>query len=290
MKNSLLISLFIISLFFTSSLSGQQYNEFSSQLRFIQHMQSRGNLKETLFLLENLRPTGQAQLDSANFFTGWVLYGLKDLQTSSFYLQQVSAESPLYQKSIFFAAYNQSYLNQIDQAQHLLLSLDLEKDGALYAMRNFQFAGITLLERNVEDFRMFAGDFTGSFSFMQAEEDKLRAYALRIQQAPNRSPWIAGIMSTAVPGLGKIYAGKMAEGISGFLYVGAMMVTTWDFYNRFGARSPFFIASAAVTSIFYIGNIWGSAASVNRTQREFNYEIDQRILLDMHVPLRRLFP
>jgi TM2 domain-containing membrane protein YozV len=97
-------------------------------------------------------------------------------------------------------------------------------------------------------------------------------------------------MSAALPGLGKLYAGKPAEAISGFLYVGAMMATTYDFYNRQGLKSPFFIISAGLTSIFYIGNIWGSAMAVNRTKQEFNYEIDQRILLDMHIPLRNLFP
>jgi hypothetical protein len=101
---------------------------------------------------------------------------------------------------------------------------------------------------------------------------------------------VAGMLSAAVPGLGKMYAGKPAEAVSGFLYVGAMMAASYDFYNRWGAGNPFFIVSAGITSLFYIGNIWGSVIAVNRSNYEFNHEIDQRILLDMHIPLRNLFP
>lgn len=289
MRSSVLIFFLIVVIFTTVNLYGQ-HNEFSRQLRFIQHMQSRGNFNETLFLLENLSPEGQAQSDSVNYLTGWVLYGLKDLNASTYYLKKVSHESPFFHKSIFFAAYNNAYLARMNQSRELLNALDLDAESVYYTMRNFQLAGFALLDRDLDDFHKFANELTGRFSFMQAEEKKLNDYALRIDQVKNRSPWVAGIMSMAVPGLGKIYAGKTAEGISTLLYVGAMMVTSWDFYNRFGAKNPIFITSATITSIFHIGNIWGSAAAVKRTQNEFNYEMDQRILLDMHVPLRRLFP
>ena len=50
-----------------------------------------------------------------------------------------------------------------------------------------------------------------------------------------------------------------------------------------------FILSSALATIFYAGNIWGSAVSVKRIQAEKKYEMDQRILFDMHIPLRNAY-
>lgn len=124
---------------------------------------------------------------------------------------------------------------------------------------------------------------------MAEEEARLLAYRESLLQAPVRSPFMAGLLSAAVPGLGKVYAGKTAEGIAGFIYVAAMGATAWDFYRGAGPRSALFILSASITGVFYLGNIFGSATAVRRQQNELNHEMDQRILFDMHIPLRNTF-
>lgn len=104
-----------------------------------------------------------------------------------------------------------------------------------------------------------------------------------------RSPVIAGMFSAVIPGLGKFYAGKKGEGVAGLLYTAAFAATAYDFYKGSGPKSAMFIVTGTVAAIFYIGNIWGSVVAVHRNNREFNYEIDQRILFDMHIPLRNAF-
>ncbi len=264
--------------------------DFSSEIRFIQHLQSRGHYHEALFLLENLQTDDPSRSDTINYLKGWMLYSQKDLEASAFFLEQVRRESPFFDKSNFFAAYNYAYLGNTPISLDLLAGFESHSGNAVLAMANFQKAGIALLDRRFEDFELHAESFNREFAFMAAEERKLGEYYSRLESRRYPSPALAGIMSAAVPGLGRIYAGKTAEGIAGFLYVGAMVLTTWDFYNRLGPRNGFFISSAAITGVFYIGNILGSATAARRTNIEFNYEMDQRILLDMHVPLRRLFP
>lgn len=100
---------------------------------------------------------------------------------------------------------------------------------------------------------------------------------------------MAGLLSSVIPGLGRVYAGKTAEGIVSFLYMTAFGLTTWDFYRGAGVKSPFFILSATVSAVFYAGNIIGSAAAARRTNNEFRHEMDQRILFDLHIPLRNAF-
>ncbi len=288
-----MMKLLIIFLCFLPSLATNSFGQItndSGELKFIMHLQSRGNDEEALFLLDNMLPDDQARQDSINYLKGWLLYGLKDLETSAFYLMKVGAQSAYFDKSRFFAAYNHAYLFNTKLSLELLDNLSADAPPSVAAMTEFQKAGIALLDRRLNDFDQYADNFTGNFAFMASEEAKLRGYYTQIRNRKKRSPFVAGMLSMAVPGLGKMYAGKTSEGISGLLYVGAMALASWDFYNRLGPRSPFFLISAGVTGIFYIGNIWGSAAAVTREKKEFNHEINQRILLDMHIPLRRLYP
>ncbi len=270
------------------NLYGQE--KFTQEIRFINHMLNRQNFDEALFLLENFHPVTTDQRDTVNYLLGWTLYGQKELRTSAHYLALVSEQSPFLEKSRFFAAYNHAYLRDTDDAVTFLNMFDSSFSDEVFYMKNFQLAGISLLDRRMNDFDALAGSFTGTLSITATEEQRFRDYRQRIVDMPRRSPFLAGLMSAAVPGLGKIYAGKTAEGISGLLYVGAMMAVSLDFYNRFGGKSPLFWISSGISGIFYVGNIWGSVTAVKRVQNEFNYEIDQRILLDMHIPLRKLFP
>ena len=290
MINRLIFSFFILYLLIVESSYARPRKDFESEIRFIKHLQARGHYHEALFLLEHIQVGSLDQADTVNYLKGWMLYSQKDLEASAFFLRQVRSESPFFDKSNFFAAYNYAYLGNTAVSLDLLSGFEYHPSNAVIAMANFQKAGIALLDRRFEDYEWHARSFKGGFAFMAAEEEKLNDYLSRLESKKNPSPALAGIMSAAVPGLGRIYAGKNAEGIAGFLYVGAMMLTTWDFYNRLGPRNGFFISSAAITGVFYIGNILGSATAAKRTNNEFNYEMDQRILLDLHIPLRRLFP
>jgi TM2 domain-containing membrane protein YozV len=282
---------------FTSSLLllifkgvfSQEPVSLEDEYRFIQHLNARGNAKEALYLLDQFPVEGASFQDSINYLKGWILYGMKDLEASSFYLTKVKPNSRFFEKSNFFSAYNYAYLGKTQKSIDLLTEFTLNDSPEVKAMSNFQLAGISLLDRQLETFTTLVESFNGRYSYLAAEEQHLLNYHERILQFKNRSAFVAGMLSFAVPGLGKIYAGKTSEGISSFLYVGALSAVSYDLYNRLG-QHPLFFISAAITSVFYIGNIWGSAAAVNRHNREFNYEINQRILLDMHIPLRKLYP
>ncbi|MFW6249414.1 MAG: hypothetical protein ACOC4J_06575 [Bacteroidota bacterium] len=259
-------------------------------MSFAQHLMGRGHFKEALFVLEDLKPQKKSQKDSLNFLLGWILYGQKDLETSANYLTKVSNESPFFHQSLFFAAYNYAYLDNTNLSGELLSSADFSSGTRFFYMRNFQYAGLALLDRDMESYQNLRKRLNNDFFLTQTEEKNFKSYYDQIKNQPRKSFFLAGFMSMLVPGAGKIYAGKTSEGIANFLYTGALLATTYDLYATLGAKNPFFIISAIVSGIFYTGNVWGSAVAVKRVQNEFNYEIDQRILLDMHIPLRKLFP
>lgn len=278
-----------MSIFFLLALSLAAQHGVGQELDFARYLMSRNELRESLFVLEKIEAESPSLRDSVRFYKGWILYQQKQLEPSADFLLQVSPGSPLFERSRFFASYSLAHLGQASKADSILKQLSFRQGSFEEALLNFERGGMALLQRDFEAFETFAGGFKGAFNPFALQERSLVVLAGRLQDEPRRSALIAGVLSAAVPGLGKIYAGKTAEGIASFLYVGAMGLTTYDFYDRLGPKNGFFILSAAVTGVFYAGNIWGSALAVKRQHNEFKNEMDQRILFDMHIPLRNIF-
>ena len=100
---------------------------------------------------------------------------------------------------------------------------------------------------------------------------------------------MAGALSAVLPGSGKFYAGYKGQGIAALMTVGVLGISAAESYYRLGPKSAQFITFGSLFTIFYIGNIWGSTLSVKLARDHQLREIDDQILFDMHVPLRRIF-
>ena len=84
---------------------------------------------------------------------------------------------------------------------------------------------------------------------------------------PHRSPFLAGMFSTLVPGLGRGYCGRWGDGFFSFILVGApagLAAAMWDEDRTFS------IVMASFATFFYMGNIYGSAkgASIYNEQKQ----------------------
>lgn len=73
----------------------------------------------------------------------------------------------------------------------------------------------------------------------------------------HRKPAVAGILSTAVPGLGKIYSGQKQQFWPVFI-TNLVLAAAAAESARSGFTSPRFIITTSVFSVFYGGNIWGA--------------------------------
>ncbi len=265
-----------------------EHTHIREELDFILYLVSRDDYAESLFLLERLEPVGR-WADSLNYLKGWVLYRQKELDASAASLLLVSDASPVFYKSRFFSAYNLAHTGHLSQSVSVLEGLPVEQESMHAAMQRFQLSGVSLLRRDFTGFREHAAGFTGGFHVMASQESRMLQHFDLLENTRYRSPFLAGMMSAAVPGLGRVYAGKPAEGIVSFLYLAAFGFTSYDFYRGGGLGSPLFIISATVTSVFYAGNIVGSVVAARRVNNEFRHEMDQRILFDLHIPLRNAF-
>ncbi len=77
---------------------------------------------------------------------------------------------------------------------------------------------------------------------------------------------IALLMSTLVPGTGKVYAGQWKDGLISFLFTA---VSGWQAYRGFdqkGTQSVYGWISGGLAAGFYLGNLYGSVKAV----RKFN--------------------
>lgn len=269
--------------------TGPATDRVTAEIDFVRYLMSRNDHNEALFLLEDLHHLSPSQADTVAYLKGWALYQQKVLFPSAMALLKVSDQSPYYLKARFFAAYNMAHSGHAARGRQILGSLAGLPDGVPRAMKNFQLGGMALLERDYAAFQTHASSFSGAYNALASQEPRLIDHYQALLEVPDRSPFVAGLLSAAVPGLGKVYAGKTGEGIAGFLYTLSFGATAYDFYRGAGPQSALFIISASVAGIFYIGNIWGSMVAVNRIKQEFHYEIDQRILFDLHIPLRNAF-
>ena len=104
-----------------------------------------------------------------------------------------------------------------------------------------------------------------------AKEEIMKFYRKKVN-LPRKSLTAAGLLSALIPGLGKIYAGELGDGITAFIFNGILGFLAYDNF-RAGHKTRGWIF-AGLTAIFYGGNIYGSvaAAQIYNKRNKVNYE------------------
>jgi tetratricopeptide (TPR) repeat protein len=257
---------------------------------FLNHLMNKDYHKEVVFLVDkiNFNNFNPSLKDSLHFMRGWSLYAQKQLSRSAKDLSKVGIKSPFYIKSHFFAAYNYFYIGENKKAQNLLKEIKTDKKN-LNSLRYFEKAGGALLNRNFKKFRNEFSKVDTSYYPIADESGKLNQYATKLGNHKPKSPFLAGMMSAIIPGSGKIYAGKTGEGISSLITVTGLGLVTWENYNKKGPTNVKTLIFGSIFSAFYIGNIYGSVFSVKLAEDEFQKMYDNKILFNIHIPLRNVF-
>ncbi|MCR9064071.1 MAG: hypothetical protein NXI00_08905 [Cytophagales bacterium] len=86
-----------------------------------------------------------------------------------------------------------------------------------------------------------------------------------------KSPFLAGVMSTAIPGLGKAYTGDWKDGLVSLIFTGGMAFQAIRKFNQFGPNNYRPWVYTVIGSGFYLGNIYGSVKSAkNKNIKRIN--------------------
>ncbi|MES1165646.1 MAG: hypothetical protein ABUR63_07815 [Verrucomicrobiota bacterium] len=99
----------------------------------------------------------------------------------------------------------------------------------------------------------------------------------RYEALPRKSPWLAGALSAAVPGLGRVYIGRVADGIMSFVLIGVTGgLAAQGFYDE-GRSSVRGWILGSVAALLYVGNVYGSAVGAIVQRRDAEDALMQEI-------------
>ncbi|WP_019987904.1 hypothetical protein [Rudanella lutea] len=272
-----------------SGVCAQTRASFGREWQFAQYLADKEAVTEAVYVLDQLEPLARntAQRDSLHYFRGWLAYTSKDLTVAHQKLLSVSAASPFYTKSRYFGAYCLAFAGNRDSARVVMQTLPTP-DSAFRELKALQLGGLALLQRRHAEYETHKQAFTYRSYALVNEQQRLNRYDSTLRAEKRRSPLVAGLYSAALPGLGKIYAGKTKQGIAAFLPILSLGLLTYEGLRKDGPRSARFIGFGSLFTVFYVGNIWGSVLSVKVKRNEFRREYDNKILFDMHIPVRNL--
>lgn len=281
----------IIAFIFGSVLSVCGQRNALDDYNFGSYLLGKGLLRDAATLTNSLSDEGYtpAALDTMRYLRGWTLYHSQKFADASLSFAEVGETSPFYPKSAFFGAMCDLQENNIVAAKSSLDKFALSPYADDYAeLLSFERGGIALLEGDYEAYEKESEKFSYNNFALRTEQQTLNEIALN--RPKELSPWVAGVASAIVPGLGKIYAGDVGEGVASFLMVGAFAALTANSWAKAGTPANWrTITYGTVGSLLYISNIFGSVASVKIYYQRFEKINREAVMYSIHIPLRDIF-
>ena len=239
------------------------------------------DLKQDALVL--VRQGGFFPSDTLDYLCGKVYFSVRELDAAAQAFSTLHPSSPFYDEGLFYANAADAHMGRPEMALRRLQ----DYPGPYREMAAIQQAGLSLLCNDPAAYRNAAQAFTGSdFRLTGAEEALQDIYRHRNDR---KSPFLGALYSTLLPGAGKVYAGRLGEGIASFLAVGTLGLATWDHARKDGISHWTTLALGSLCAYFYIGNIYGSYVSVSLYNQDLRNAQDTAILYHIHIPLRSLF-
>jgi hypothetical protein len=93
-----------------------------------------------------------------------------------------------------------------------------------------------------------------------------------------KSPFTAGVLSTIVPGLGKVYSNAWKDGLISFISIGSFAYQAYrGFSSEKGIRSFKGWAMGSITMGFYLGNIFGGVKAAKKHNFTTNEQFENKV-------------
>jgi len=86
----------------------------------------------------------------------------------------------------------------------------------------------------------------------------LAALCLKGDRLPRKAPWLAGVMSAIIPGLGQVYSDRYLDGLSAFLITGGLGTITAYCFLDDKIDDAFGYVAGVFGAVYYIANIYGA--------------------------------
>ena len=275
----------------TIDVKPTRYQLQKEEFTFILYLISSELYDDALYALNRLNTDSIANpnmQDSVNYYIGWIKYFKQDFHGAIASFSAVESSSVVVASSF----YNSICYIQIDslaKARYVLQNLDVSSDAKLDNLKILQLRGISLLERDFTSYDSLSALSVERSFITESEMNEMTNYADLMRSYKRKSPWIAGLLSAIVPGLGKFYSGYRGTPFGAMYMTIPLGAIAAESLIIAGVASLQFIALGALFGVFYVGNVWGSVLSVYAKEQEFYEELDHNIEFDLHTPVRRAF-
>jgi hypothetical protein len=292
MRKIFLALCFFLSILNTIAQSLQkedaQYNNFN----FIIHLAKNNLFKEAenerdmMFADQSLNPLYK---DSVNYLMGMEYYNAKKYKEAKESLLKVSDSVFFYFKARYLAGLIDAENNMIDSALYNYKAISESNNTDLNELKAFEIAGLYLLKKNYNKFDSLTMKYNFKNNLLNNELENLKKYAIIDRNLKRKSMLVAACLSAAVPGLGKVYAGNNGQALATFLTCGLFGAIAAENIVKHGLKNPQSIFFSGMFGLFYIGNIWGSAISVQLVKTEKQFENKHNILVGLKLPISKFF-
>jgi len=106
-------------------------------------------------------------------------------------------------------------------------------------------------------------------------------YSVKGGQLPYKSKTAAGFLSAIIPGTGKMYAGRINDGLYSLAMVGLTFWQAYDGFHENGTHSIKGWFYGTISTIFYLGNIYGSVVTVKIHNRKLEDDLINQININL---------
>ncbi len=121
-------------------------------------------------------------------------------------------------------------------------------------------------------------------SYDENKYNKVIDFIVKAENISYKSPTLAGVFSTVVPGSGYIYSGRLKEGLSAFLINGLLGAGIYSLFNNNNIGAG--ILTSMVSAPFYLGNIIGSVNAShlynNKVKEKYQIQLRNELGIDYY--------
>ena len=161
-------------------------------------------------------------------------------------------------------------IGQYDKSVHFLKeSQDLFQVGE-YRWKSQMLIGMNKLmqkhwESTIQHFDQF--DLSGLPEAVGHRASMYKEYAEDGRDLSSKSPLLAGFLSTALPGSGRVYVGRPNDALLTVFLLGVLGWAAYDGFSENGVSSRKGWTFGTIGGIFYLGNIYGSVVAAQTHNR-----------------------
>lgn len=99
-------------------------------------------------------------------------------------------------------------------------------------------------------------------------DDRLQKEFETYKRFDKKKPFVGGLLSTFVPGLGKGYAGRNQSFVNVFFVHLLYGATIYESVRKIGLKNPYTLLNLSYCGIFYLSNVYGSYLEVKKVKKE----------------------